>query len=211
MVELGGTRRVWWAVGTVLAVVAIAGVLVAAPDDERTSELAAERATSTTAASAPTTTAGPEPVGPSSTTTVTEAPVTSATTIAPAGWTVLLSYWQLTAPVDARSTTIRIVVEGGGCWADVERLHHVHVEQDDDRVVVAGYITKPAAAQYPSSDGTSASCPSVGVEHPYTVHLDEPLGDRRLEDRWCLDNPDAAQVEAYRWCGDKNLRFTNGM
>lgn len=83
--------------------------------------------------------------------------------------------WELAHQPSADATRIDIVVLGGGCGADDERLGDVSVDELPQRVVITAAIRKPVAVG-------AGACPSVLRLHPATVELRAPLGRRTLVD-----------------------------
>lgn len=89
--------------------------------------------------------------------------------------------WRLQEPVSDSATSLPIPVLGGGCHADEEEVDRVDVDESGSRVVIAAFIREP-----PTPAGQP--CPAIGMEHPVTVDLDQPLGNRELIDPACEQN-----------------------
>ncbi len=82
--------------------------------------------------------------------------------------------WELATLPKQTTTSIDIVVLGGGCYADHESLSDIDVEESADAVAITASIRKPAVYQ--------SVCNDVLRLHPTTVELPAPLGERRLID-----------------------------
>lgn len=170
--------------------------------------LSAPSATSTTTTPPVTAPEAPDlsaPMTPCPPSTVCPGPPAPPATVPPPpvareGEQVLVSTWELTAPLRPGDSEVALQVGGGGCNADQERIARIHVTERTDEIIISAYLSKPVAQEDKKG---MVLCPTVRKWHPITVPLSGPRGERRLVDPTCSQYAEPAS------CEDKDRRFSS--